>query len=152
MSQTEYHHTPRVLYAYCRGFGYVTPLQHYAHSSCFWYSGPLSQSKDRLSMYGDSHVKDKMVARPFYLWYGIPVRRHLYIETTPAVTWSRSFFSYPLHQRHILAWIDDYIHSKVWNEITCQFPNFNGCSLGMDKQFRPTLYTGYDYLSMLGLK
>ena len=28
--------------------------------------------------------------------------------------------------------------SKVWDEITCSFPNFNGCdswSLGMDKQF-----------------
>ena len=32
----------------------------------------LSQYKDHLSQYGDSHVKDKTVARPSYLWHGDP--------------------------------------------------------------------------------
>ena len=27
------------------------------------------------------------------------------------------------------AWISDYIHHKVWDEITCSFPNFNGCTV-----------------------
>ena len=40
---------------------------------------------------------------------------------------------------------------NVWGEISYSFPNFNG-SLGMDKQIDPTLYNGYDHLSMLGLK
>ena len=36
----------------------------------------------------------------------------------------------------ILAWIIDYIHYKLWNEITYPFLNFNSCnrcSLVMDK-------------------
>ena len=31
-----------------------------------------------------------------------------------------------------LTWVSNYIHHKVWNEITDPFQNFNG-SLGMDK-------------------
>ena len=31
-----------------------------------------------------------------------------------------------------LTWVSNYIHYKVWNEITDPFQNFNG-SLGMDK-------------------
>ena len=27
------------------------------------------------------------------------------------------------------AWISNYIHYKVWNEITYPFPNFNGCAV-----------------------
>ena len=42
--------------------------------------------------------------------------------------------------------------SKVWDEMPYPFPNFNGCTVGMDKLFRPTLYNGCNYLSMLGLK
>ena len=39
--------------------------------------------------------------------------------------------------------------SKVWDEITYPFPNFNGCwSLRMDKWFYPTLYNGCNCLSM----
>ena len=47
-----------------------------------------SQYKTAFSRYGDSHVKDKTVARPSDLKHGDPilVRRHLYIETAP---WSR---------------------------------------------------------------
>ena len=43
--------------------------------------------------------------------------------------------------------------SKVWDEITCPFPNFNGASVevGMDKQFHPTLDNGCTYLSVLEL-
>ena len=42
-----------------------------------------SQYKDGTSWYGDSHVKDKTVTGPPYLYQGIPilVRPHLYIET-----------------------------------------------------------------------
>ena len=28
---------------------------------------------------------------------------------------------------HLPTWISNYIHHKVWNEITYPFPNFNGC-------------------------
>ena len=53
----------------------------------------------------------------------------------------------------IPAWISNYIHYKVWDEITYPFLflNFNGC-LGVDKQFHPTHYNGCYYLSMLGFK
>ena len=36
-----------------------------------------------------------------------------------------------------LAWISNYIHLKVWDEMTYPFPNFNGSrwSLWMDKSF-----------------
>ena len=49
----------------------------------------------------------------------------------------------------------NYMASKVWDEITYPFRNFNACtigSLGMDKLFHPTLYNGCKYLSMLGLE
>ena len=36
---------------------------------------------------------------------------------------------------------------KVWDEIT--YPFLNCWSLGMNKKFHPTLYSGYNYLSML---
>ena len=45
--------------------------------------------------------------------------------------------------------------SQVWDEITYPFLNFNGSnrwSLGMDKYFHPTLYNGWNYLSMPGFK
>ena len=48
----------------------------------------------------------------------------------------------------IPAWINN--HSKVWDEITYPFPNFNGY-LRIDKEFHSTLYNGCNYLSMLGL-
>ena len=47
-------------------------------------------------------------------------------------------------------WISNHMPSKMWDEITYPFPNF--WSLGMDKQFHPTLYNGCNYLFMLGLK
>ena len=37
--------------------------------------------------------------------------------------------------------------SKVWEEITYPFPNFNGCTT----EVWDTLYNECDYLSMLGL-
>ena len=49
----------------------------------------------------------------------------------------------------IPAWISDYIHYKVWVEITYPFPN---CGLWMDNKFHPTLYWARDNLSILGLK
>ena len=45
--------------------------------------------------------------------------------------------------------ISNYIHYKVWNEITYAFPNFNGAT--MDKEFHPMLYLVCHYLST-GLK
>ena len=47
----------------------------------------------------------------------------------------------------IPAWISNYIHYKVWDEMTYPFAN-----LGMDKLFHPTLYCVCNQLSMLGLK
>ena len=52
-------------------------------------------------------------------------------------------------------WKSNYIHHKVWDEITYPIRNFNGCTVEVwekDKQFHPTLYNGCNYLSMLGLK
>ena len=57
-----------------------------------------------------------------------------------------------------LAWLSNYIHYKVSDEIRYPFPNFNSCwnfnrccNSGVDKWFYPTLYWAYDYLSMLGI-
>ena len=41
---------------------------------------------------------------------------------------------------------------KVWNEFIYPFLNFNGASLGIDKQFHPTLYNECNYLSILVLE
>ena len=48
----------------------------------------------------------------------------------------------------IPAWIRNYIHYNVWDEITYPFLK----SLGMDKLCHPTLYRIYAYLAMLWLK
>ena len=55
----------------------------------------------------------------------------------------------------IQAWISNYIHYKMWNEITYPFLHFNGGTVevqGMDKWCHPTLYCACDYSSMLELK
>ena len=54
----------------------------------------------------------------------------------------------------ISAWITNYIHCKVWAEITYQFPNFNGCTAEVWKWISNfvTLYQACNYLSILGLK
>ena len=43
--------------------------------------------------------------------------------------------------------------SKVLDEITYQYPNFNGgiVELGVDMQFHPTLHNICNYLPMVGL-
>ena len=33
------------------------------------------------------------------------------------------------HVHNILAWISNYTHSKVWDDITYPFPNSNGCTV-----------------------
>ena len=55
----------------------------------------------------------------------------------------------------LLTWISNHIYSKVWYEITYFIPKlqrWNHWSLGMHKKFHTTLYNGFDYLSMLGLR
>ena len=34
-----------------------------------------------------------------------------------------------LHLTLIPAWINNYVHYKVWDGITCPFPNFHGCTM-----------------------
>ena len=51
----------------------------------------------------------------------------------------------------ITAWIGNHMPSKVWDEITYAFLNFN-VRTRMDKWFHPIHYNGCNYLSMLGLK
>ena len=60
----------------------------------------------------------------------------------------------PASMAYSLTWINfnptrisNYIHYKMCDEITYQFPNFNS-SLGMDMQFHLTLFQACDYLSM----
>ena len=55
----------------------------------------------------------------------------------------------------IPAWISNNMPSKMWDEITYSYPNFNGCTVEvweLDKWFHLTLYNTWNYLSMLGLK
>ena len=52
----------------------------------------------------------------------------------------------------IPAQISNYLHYKVWDEITYPFPNFNGATvevMGMDRWFHLTCFWSYDYLFML---
>ena len=51
--------------------------------------------------------------------------------------------------------MSNHMPRKVWGEITYPSPNLNGTTvkvLGMDKQFDPTFYNGYNYLAILGVK
>ena len=59
------------------------------------------------------------------------------------------------------AWISNYIHYEMWNEITYPLPNFNGCTVEvweLVSSFNPdftghlTHYNGFDYLSMMRVK
>ena len=54
------------------------------------------------------------------------------------------------------AWISNYIHDNVWDEIMYPFPNFNAAvgvwGNGISNFIHPTLYWACDYLSMLRLK
>ena len=55
----------------------------------------------------------------------------------------------------IPAWISNHIHYKVWDEITCPFPNFITCTLKFGNGWvisSHTLLQACDYLSMQGLK
>ena len=48
---------------------------------------------------------------------------------------------------------DNYIHYKVWDEITYILPNFNGATTEVGEwisKFYPTSYLACDYLSTLG--
>ena len=53
----------------------------------------------------------------------------------------------------IPAWMNNYIHYKVWDEISFSIPKLQRCnrwSLGVDKLFHPTLFGACDHLFMLG--
>ena len=57
------------------------------------------------------------------------------------------FFSHVLVL--ILAWMNDRIHYKVWDEIISQFPNFNSATVEvweMDKSFHSIFHWACDYL------
>ena len=62
---------------------------------------PRLNIKTVLRRYEDSHVKDKTVARPSYLYMGIPilVRQHLYIEMPPG-PWFNIKMSYQCRKSH----------------------------------------------------
>ena len=49
----------------------------------------------------------------------------------------------------IPAWISNHMPSKVWGEIIHPFPNCYHWSMGLDKQFHPTLHNGCNCLSIL---
>ena len=51
----------------------------------------------------------------------------------------------------IPAWISKHIPSKVSDEITCSFPNFNGATV-WEWISNHTFYKECNFLSMLGLK
>ena len=54
----------------------------------------------------------------------------------------------------IPAWISHHMPSKMWDEITYPLTNFNGATVEVWSGWviYPTLYNGYNYLSMLGSK
>ena len=55
----------------------------------------------------------------------------------------------------LLSWKSNHIPNKVWDELTYiqpQTSTLHCWNLGMGKQFHPTLYNAYNYLSMVGLK
>ena len=58
--------------------------------------------------------------------FPILVRRHLYIESRPLVTWGL-FYKHGLTL--ISTWKGNRLPSKVWDNITHPYPNFNGCTV-----------------------
>ena len=65
-------------------------------------------------------------------------------------SWENYATSFEAGLTLIPAWISNYINYNGWDEITYPFVNFNGnrWSVGMEKQFHPSLYLAYNYLSM----
>ena len=51
-----------------------------------------------------------------------------------------------------LAWTSNYIHCKVWDELTCSFPNFNGAICEWISNFIPHFTEHVFFLSMPRLK
>ena len=52
----------------------------------------------------------------------------------------------------IPAWVSNHIPRNVWRDVTYPLLNLHRWSLRMDMSFHPTPYSGYNYLSMPGLK
>ena len=60
-------------------------------------------------------------------------------------SWVQSLtFRGPFYQHRLTlipAWISNYIHYKVWDEITCPFPNFNGAIIEVWEWIRNLSHT-----------
>ena len=65
-----------------------------------------------------------------------------HVNTSCECHWLSVLTLYEQRLLVIPAWISNHIPSKVWDEITCSFPNFNVASLGTDKQLHTTLIMG----------
>ena len=73
-------------------------------------------------------------------------------HSLPFTNWG-SYYQHALTL--IPACINNHTPSKVLDEITYPFPNFNGCTIEvweMDNWFHPKVNNGCNYLSILGLK
>ena len=68
--------------------------------------------------------------------------------------WSRRWFETPLHSswRHCNAWISNYIHYKVWYEITYPFPNLNDAAVEVWGWISNFVYWTYDNFFIPELK
>ena len=100
----------------------------------------------RLSLQSPNHLRP--VVNPAYIQSMFDTSNILTIITQQSVEFLLTWIEL------ITTWLSIQMHSAVLYEITYPFPNFKVYtfwSLGMDKDFHPTLYNGCNYLSMLGL-
>ena len=111
------------------------------HGRRRWDNVPLSQL-DRL-MVGGTGVQSPPLFSTITIGRIIPNWRELMrcFRHSSRQPYNRMITFGPLFINMNQKRINIYIHYTLWDDITYQFPNFDGCcwSLGMDKQSYPTL-------------
>ena len=110
------------------------------------------------------------VTRSFDVFFDLLLNKRLskqlwgwWFETASRSLWRHcdEFWKLGHHQGPLLrtwmnfnpAWMNNHMLSKVWDEITYPFPNFNGCTVVVWEWIRNfTFYNGCNWLSMLWIK
>ena len=132
-----------------------------------YYPGALFFESSHCKLFGDQALVDEIYGCLIFKWVSETWQHDRVRIKAPAIAarWHAQFPNYygiwcPFYQHPygstlIPAWVHNYIHYKMWDEITNPFPDFNGANVEVwewDKLFHTTLHCTRDYLSMLGLR
>ena len=99
--------------------GAILSRWRWANITCLSPPGLRVNKKTVLPGYRNSHIKDKTVLRPSYLYNG-----NFYADKTAFIHWDGSRGPNLLMRVNFPAWISNYIHYKVLVVITYTFSNF----------------------------